>query len=267
MRKKVAVKNITTLYGHDNSVYGLTGDDSGYIYSADGNGMIVQWDLSKPKDGLLLAKLDSSVYTIKLDLFTGYLVIGHNYEGIHILDPKTKEEIQKIKLFNWKAIFDINISENYIYVAAQNGVLYVIEKATNKVVEHKLSDKSLRSITLGKDRIIVGASDENIYVLDYSFNVIKVLSEANKSVFGVLELDKKLVSVSRDCHLRIYDEDLVLNHDVVAHMYAVNSIEKAPEENYMATASQDKTIKIWESETGQLLKVIMKVGMKGIQTQ
>ena len=80
MRKKVGVKNITTLYGHDNSVYGLTGDDSGYIYSADGSGMVVQWDLSKPKDGLLLAKLESSVYAIKLDLFTKLLVIGHNYD-------------------------------------------------------------------------------------------------------------------------------------------------------------------------------------------
>jgi WD40 repeat protein len=43
---------------------------------------------------------------------------------------------------------------------------------------------------------------------------------------------------------------------VPAHIQAINSLVLSPCARYVATGSMDKTIKIWDSATLQLLKVI-----------
>lgn len=263
MRKNVTVNNIATLSGHNDSIYGVAGDQNGYIYSAGGEGMVVQWDLSKPKDGLLVAKLESSVYALKVDSYTGKLVVGHNYEGIHVIDPVTKEELYNVNLVSCGAIYGLEIDEGYIYVVAQSGILYVIDKNTKAVKSFKLAENALRSIHKTKDYFFIGASDAKVYVLDNRLKLVKVLIDAGKSVFGLLGIDGKLLTVSRDCHMRIYDTEIEIEHDVVAHMYAINDLIVSPDKKHLATCSQDKTIKIWDARTNQLLKVIDKGRFNG----
>jgi WD40 repeat protein len=41
-----------------------------------------------------------------------------------------------------------------------------------------------------------------------------------------------------------------------AHLFTVNHIVFSPDGKFFATASRDKTLKIWDSQTFQLLKVV-----------
>jgi WD40 repeat protein len=45
---------------------------------------------------------------------------------------------------------------------------------------------------------------------------------------------------------------------IPAHNWAIYDIAYSPNSNLFATASRDKTLKIWDSKTFQLLKVINK---------
>jgi WD40 repeat protein len=43
---------------------------------------------------------------------------------------------------------------------------------------------------------------------------------------------------------------------VIGHIYAIHDIQFSPDGKWFATASMDKTVKVWESETLTLLKVL-----------
>ena len=262
-RIKVSVTNIATLEGHKDSVYALTGDGKGYVYSSGGDGMVVQWDLSKPKDGTLIAKVDSSVYALAYDP-KGLLVIGNNQKGINVVDISTKKELYSISLSACGAIYDVMVSGNTYLVCCQNGYLYKVEIESRKVIPIQISSKSLRSIRAKANGFVVSDSLGKMYFLDAVLNIVAENSDAEKSIFGIVVIEDQIKTVSRDCHLRTYEKGDLLS-DVVAHMYAINYIEMSPDKRWFATASQDKTIKIWERESNQLLKVIDETRYKGHQ--
>jgi WD repeat-containing protein 61 len=262
-RNKVSVINVATLEGHKDSVYALTGDDKGYVYSSGGDGMVVQWDLSKPKDGTLIAKVDSSVYSLAYDP-QGFLVIGNNQKGINVVDIVTKKELNSISLSSCGAIYDILVKDKTYLVCCQNGYLYKVEIESRKVIPIQISSKSLRSIREISNGFVVSDSLGKVYFLDRDLNIITQNSDAEKSIFGILVMDDQIKTVSRDCHLRAYKNGELLS-DVVAHMYAINYIELSPNKLWFATASQDKTLKIWDMASNQLLKVIDETRHKGHQ--
>jgi WD40 repeat protein len=60
-----------------------------------------------------------------------------------------------------------------------------------------------------------------------------------------------------DAHLKEWQlGTYTQKNDIVAHLYTLNYIDFSSDMRYFATASKDKTIKIWEAETRKLLKVI-----------
>ena len=68
-----------------------------------------------------------------------------------------------------------------------------------------------------------------------------------------------LVSGGRDAQVKIWDAlwyDLV--HDIPAHLFAVNCIAFHPMLPYFATASMDKSMKIWGADNFKLYKVISR---------
>ena len=66
--------------------------------------MVVQWDLTNPMDGELIAKLPNSVYALHLPAQSDILIAGHNYEGVHLLDWRNKKEVGSLKLTSSKYI-------------------------------------------------------------------------------------------------------------------------------------------------------------------
>jgi WD40 repeat protein len=58
--------------------------------------------------------------------------------------------------------------------------------------------------------------------------------------------------------LRVWDleNDFQLISEQPAHLFTVNHIVFSPNGQLFATASRDKTLKIWDAQTFQLLKVV-----------
>ncbi len=253
-KKSISVTHVAALNGHKDSIYALTGDDAQFIYSSGGDGMVVQWDLAEPKDGVLLAKVDSSVYALGYG-FDGLLVVGNNYNGINVVKIATKEMLFSIPMPSCGLIFDILIHLDFIYVATQSGYLYQVNLWARNVEKLFVSTKSLRSIKKTDSGFLVSDSLGKVYFLNDHLEIVHTVNEAEKSVFSTLIIDYELLTVSRDCHLRRY-KGLEMIQDQVAHMYAINDISLHPENLFFATASQDKTIKLWDTKSTKLLKVI-----------
>ncbi|UZD22805.1 WD40 repeat domain-containing protein [Algoriphagus halophytocola] len=268
---KIEVNKLQTLTGHNDCIYALAeGCDPRFFYTGAGDGMVVEWDLDNPANGKLIARLPHSVYALAVDPVRNLIFVGHNFEGIHVIDLTSSKELWSLKMTN-QAIFDIQVFGDEAYVGAGDGVLTVINIPTKSIKKHiKLSSKSIRVMSLarGKRQLALGLSDHSIKILDLSrdFHPVTNLNSHQNSVFALAYApdEKTLISGSRDATLKFWSsEDYSLAETVVAHMYAINYLSFNEEGAYFVTCSMDKSIKIWETNTRKLLKVIDKARNAG----
>ena len=268
---KIQVNKSHTLTGHNDCIYALKeGADPRYFYTGAGDGLVVEWDLDHPKDGVLLARLPHSVYSLEVDPKRNFLIVGHNYEGIHVIDLEEKMESWNLKLSS-AAIFDLKVFGDELFVATGDGVLIVVDMQMRAVKRQvKLSSKSIRVLAIApkKKHLALGFSDHSIQVLDLAADAVPIarLEGHSNSVFalGYSPDEKILVSGGRDACLKFWSTDrYLLEENVVAHLYAINYLSFREDGKYLVTCSMDKSLKIWDSTSRNLLKVIDKARNAG----
>lgn len=268
---KIQVNKLQTLTGHNDCIYALAeGCDPRFFYTGAGDGMVVEWDLDHPKDGKLIANLPHSVYALEVDKERNLLFIGHNFEGIHVIDLEENKEIWSLK-FTDQAIFDIKIFGNEAYIGTGDGVLVVLDIPSHSLKKRvKLSGKSIRVMSISpiQKHLAVGLSDHTIKILDLrnNFTPIANLIGHENSVFALSYSpdETELVSGSRDARLKFWNTtDYQLEETIVAHMYAINYLSFKEDGKFLVSCSMDKSIKVWDAEQKRLLKVIDKARNAG----
>ena len=268
---KIQVNKLHTLTGHNDCIYALReGADPRFFFTGAGDGMVVEWDLDHPKDGKLLARLPHSVYALEVDHKRNTLIVGHNYEGVHVIDLFEKKESWSLKL-GTAAIFDLKIFGDELYVATGDGVLFVVDLESRAIKKHiKLSTKSIRVLAIApsKKLLALGFSDHSIQILDLAQGAAPIarLEGHSNSVFALdfSPGEEVLVSGGRDACLKFWNTNsYFLEENIVAHLYAINYLSFREDGKYLVTCSMDKSLKIWDSTSRNLLKVIDKARNAG----
>lgn len=262
----IKVEKLHSLTGHRDCVYTVVPSDfSNIFFSGGGDGMIVKWDLSNPAEGELIARLPNSIYSLCAIPNSNLLIVGHNYEGIHMLDWKEKREIASLQMTKG-AIFDIQYFENDLLIATGEGALVIVD-LENRVIKNKLaiSGKSARTLALNPlaKEVAIGFSDNAIRIYSLLDYTLKFEFEAHRNSVFTLSYThdyKFLISGSRDARLKAWQVNSGYKQvgEVAAHLFAINHIAFSPSGEYFATASMDKSIKIWKADELKLLKVIDK---------
>ncbi len=268
---KIQVEKTNTFTGHKDCIYAMTPiANSTKFISAGSDGLVVEWDVEKPNEGKMIAKVDNTVYALCHLPETNQLLIGQNFEGIHLIDLEKKQESKSIKLTE-QAIFDIQFHNGIIYVASGKGTVFLLDLETFSIKKKlQLSGEHARTIALNPNwkEFAVGYSDNSIRIFDMGDYTMKYeLNQHTNSVFTLAYSTdyNLLLSGSRDAHLRIWSvsNNYELQESIVAHMYTINHIAFRADGKYFATCSKDKSIKIWHSEKSKLLKVIDKTRHAG----
>ncbi|MCX7637111.1 MAG: WD40 repeat domain-containing protein [Cyclobacteriaceae bacterium] len=258
----VSVHRLHTLAGHRDSIYALApAGQSGVFFSAGGDGMVVQWDLTQPEEGKILAQVSNPVYA--LHLWKNMLIAGHNFEGIHVLDWQNKREAGSLK-FTDSAVFTLQSWNDILFAGSGDGTLTAIHIPSLRIIKQvRASDKSLRclSINSATGEMAAGYSDWHIRIFDLETLEQKhELHGHSNSVFTVRYTPSNayLLSAGRDARIKAWSvhENYTCLGEVVAHMYAINHLEFSPDKKHFVTCSLDKSIKVWELPTLTLLKVI-----------
>ncbi len=211
---QVQIKRLHALTGHRDAVYTLhPAADSAHFFSGSGDGMVVAWDLHSPENGELIAKLPNSVYALHYLAATETLVAGHNYEGIHMLDWKNKKEVASLKLTT-AAIFDIQSLGDRLLVASGDGSISMVDLKSLALMKRvKASEKSARTVAVNAStgEIAVGFSD---------------------------------------FFIRVFDEDLSLKNEWLAHKNSVFTLRYTPDQKMLLSGSRDARLKAWDVDSG-----------------
>ena len=272
MSNKLSIHKIATLTGHNSSIFSIIPYNASNLFlSGAGDGWIVQWDFNDPEMGCLLAKVETQIFSLCYLSDANMVVAGNMNGGVHWVDLANPTATKNI-LQHQKGVFAIQQVGAYLFTAGGAGMLTRWNIASQKTIESlHLSNQSLRCLAYSKERneLAVGASDHHIYLLDATTLEIKqTFKNAHEnSVFTIRysKGDRYLISGGRDAHLRVRDlqQDGKEISAQPAHWFTINDIAFHPKAPIFATASRDKTIKIWNAETFELLKVIETVRDQG----
>ncbi len=268
------VHKVATLTGHRDAVYALAGGPGSAVFSSGADGLVIGWDAADPdRDGEVLARVENSVYALRHLPELGWLVLGHNFQGLQAIGLNQKTLVRAAALPP-VAIFEIVYSagRQRLYAALADGTLAVLTVPDLRLEKllRVAQGKSLRCLALheGRAELAVGSSDALTRVLDLDSLVLKYeLGESTNSVFAVAYAPdgKTLLTAGRDAQIRAWSvaAGYALAQTVGAHMYTINHLAFSPDGRYLASCSLDKSIKIWDAADRTLLRVLDRARAAG----
>ncbi|MGB0839486.1 MAG: WD40 repeat domain-containing protein [Chitinophagales bacterium] len=274
---KLEVKNKEILTGHRGSIYSLcAGKKASILYSTDGNGWVVQWDLTDTTQAKVIAQVPSNVFALCLLPQRNYLALGSMQGILYFIDLKNHQVVAPTLQLG-KAIYALKVVGNQLWIGDGTGTLSMLDIKTMQLSKSEsISDKNIRAIDFNAktNQLAIGTSDSQTYLLDKdNWKVEQQLAFHKNSVFSAtfVKNGEWLVTGARDAHLAIWHQEqqpivgveavqnkptFVLHHTIPAHLFTINHIVESPNKRLWATASRDKSIKIWDAQTFVLLKVI-----------
>lgn len=214
--------------------------------------MLVKWHLDQ-LDGELILQNSASIYCISIN---SEIILTGNRDGtISILELQTKNLIKRLKLSD-VPIYSVVSFDNTYVIGDGNGKLMLMDENFNLKFNLQLAVKSIRQIKLHEANIYVATSDTKVFQLDMDFNVISVFSDHESSVFTV-ETDNSgnVFSGGRDATILVHKNNLLVKK-IQAHLLHIHQLALSPDARLLASCSMDKTIKIWDMESMELMKVI-----------
>jgi len=250
------IERIDTFSGHRGPIYALEKGLDSLFYSAGSDGWIVQWNLAKPDLGKVIAQVEGSIYTLKLDA-EDILWIGHNNQGIQGIRVADQTQVFSIPTPGL-SIYSIEFIGSVAWIGHNEGLITVVDIASKEVLKHiKASTKSVRCFSVLSDgRMAVGYSDGYVRIFDASFQLIHAFQAHESSVFSLQSRGGELYSVGKDARIKQWNADFIIKNEVIGHIYAIHDLQFSPDDKWIATASMDKTVKIWEADSLKLRKVL-----------
>lgn len=239
--------------GHAGPIYVLTGKaGDGSVYSGSSDGIVAKWDVVKGTPEAFSVRAGRPVFSLLFH--NDLLLIGQDEGGIHVVDFNARKEVRHLK-FHRLGVFALAFveSENIFLSAGGDGRLCIYDSNDFRLLRSiDVSAMKLRcmSLTTDEKHVIVGGSDGFLRIFDTAyFNELRSFKAHEGGVYSARIIsDGTLVTGGRDAHLRFWNtsgNQLEETAAIPAHNFAVYDIAWHPDTKLLATASRDKTAKIW----------------------
>ena len=267
----VEISKSTQMIGHQNPVYALAADaDQGVLYSAGNDKGIVRWNLETGKFERILSPVQHTVYGLHVLQGEQTLIAGMRNGLVRGMDTQTGVSRWELTLHQ-EPVFALGSllgksAGVEVVVAAEDGTVSVWDpsRPTEPLYHLNVSESPIRCMAVSPDErwLSFGAKDGTVhiyYAADFSLHT--VLSAHTMPVTSLLFSPdgKYLLSAARDARMVVTEirsdtGEFTQKREFVPHMFAIYSMEFHPNLPVFATASRDKSVKIWSAEDFRLLK-------------
>lgn len=261
---KISIQPQHRLLGHKDCLYTLLADTKpGFFFTAGGDGLVARWDLTQPADATLAAKVDDNVYSMLHWPTDRALLLGTHTGGLHLISLEENRALHLYRI-NPAPLFAMEWSREQLFVAHGDGFVSRWSKDGDYSLlldwHLPIAGAALRCLAVhpSDDLLAVGSSDHSIRLFNREGKEQMQPAGHSNSVFSLLWLagGKYLLSGSRDAHLAVWETASgKLLDKIPAHMFTINHLLHIPELGVVASAGRDKSIKLWDDKTLELLKV------------
>ncbi|MCH2224669.1 MAG: hypothetical protein MK066_07865 [Crocinitomicaceae bacterium] len=243
------------ILGHSGAVYSGAAKNA-VIYTGSADKYLVRWLSKEGIQDKFSIRFEKSIYAIEL-LANNRLIAGLSDGGIHIFDLDERKEI-KYYTQHTKGIFSIrrNLEKQHFYIGDADGNLSVWDENTLELLLYlPLDCGKIRDITVSQNggQFVLACQDGTLRIFESNFfNEIKTIvahKGGSTSVIYHPQDETRLISGGKDAHLKSWDLSTEGEIDSIpAHNFAIYSIISLGNGTHIATASRDKTIKIWDKD-------------------
>jgi|AntRauTorckE5430_2_1112549.scaffolds.fasta_scaffold00213_4 WD40 repeat protein len=258
--------------GHNAAIYALRLAPNGF-YSAAADGLLVHWHKDDVNFGRAVANVEGGKFLGFDTLEDGGLVAGALDGGVHWLYPDEPERNLHVAQHTRGVFAVLRVGEE-VFTAGGDGVLTKWGAKTGRTIESlPVSGNSLRCIANYPENptLAIGASDGMVYTVNGDEMSLTGKCAGNPpSTFCVAFQPgigwPRMIFGGRDTRLNSFDVAFVKSPDftpIDAHNSTINDLAFSPNGKYLATASRDKTVKLWDAHTWELLKVCEVVRDRG----
>lgn len=244
------------LGSHSSPAYYLNTFTDGKMVSCAGDNILASWDLQTMMPHNFMVKLDGHPYSCAYDTSTDLLFIGTSTGKLHWINCAEKQEVKLFDLHK-KAIYDITPVDNCLYVSSGDGSISVWNISNKTLVRHvPISDNKLRRFEInGKNELLLSDSNGVIHLLDKDLNEQLTINVNDKAVNVCRFYKDYVIAGGWDAHLRFFNrESGTLIKEIPAHNFAIYDLQINHEHGVLASASRDKTIKLWDLRTLELMQ-------------
>lgn len=246
----LSVKKISESTGHRSPIYGLCTYKPGSFLTGGGEGWIAEWKLASPENARLFATVPTSIFSLYYLVEKDIVIAGDRDGGLHWIDSEKKSN----DVFAHKnGVYGIYKIANNICTIGGDGYLTFWDIASQKAVESiQFSTSALRSLALDhlENELYLGSSDGFLHKYNLNKSQIEYSLKIHEGAVFSLEVpdDGEIISGGKDALLKVhYNNPPELIETINAHWFAIYAIRMNPWDTVFATASRDKTIRLWES--------------------
>jgi WD40 repeat protein len=253
----IELELVKVLEGHEHPIYALSNSQKEHIiFSGGGESAVVEWSLKTMSPIKVMYKSAGSIYFLHSPIDYPYLISGDRAGVLSIFDFISQKLIFQKQVAK-SAIFNIKNIQHNLYLSTEEGALILFDlNELKKMSEINLSTLSLRTISINNDQLFVAGKDLNVYQINtQNFSLEKQWQAHEMPIFSSVydRINQQLITGARDAQIKFWFSNT--NNDLAAHYFAVNDLQISNDERYLISASMDKTIKVWDLESRNLMAI------------
>ncbi len=257
------IQQIHYLQGHKGGIYTLChGFEDNSFLSAGSDGLICKWNPDQNQNGVIIAQTGERLFSLLAFPAQKVIFAGTMQGDLFHLNFKNEQMVKRFK-FHQPSIYRLAEWKDLLIVAAGDGIISIWNPENGDIINHlKITHQKLRSLDIDteNDILYTGDANGNLWILKLPEITLidKIQNLHDKTIFSIkyLQTEKLLVTGGLDAHIKICDGKGKIHQDIQAHWFCVNDICDLTGTPFMATASRDKTIRIWDKRDWSLVKEI-----------